>query len=78
MSCSKSKARERRASLREMEEKLKDIHTCDQDPSVENISNLEILKTEYDLKYEYIAQGAIVRSRARWYELGEKSNKYFF
>ena len=45
-----------------MEEKLKDIQTlCDQDPSVENINKLEILKTEYDLKYEYIAQGAIVR-----------------
>ena len=78
MSYSKSKARERRASLREMEEQLNDIHTlCDQDPSVENINKLEILKTEYDLKYEYIAQGAIVSSRARWYELGETSNKYF-
>ena len=79
MSYSKSKARERMASLREMGEKLKDIHTlCDQDPSVENINKLEILKTEYDLKYEYIAQGAIARSRARWYELGEKSNKYMY
>ena len=27
--------------------------------------------------YEFIAQGAIVRSRANWYEYGEKSNKYF-
>ena len=61
-----------------MEENLKDIHTlCDQDPSVENISKLEILKTEYGLRYEYIAQGAIVRSRERWYQLGEKRNKYF-
>ena len=40
-------------------------------------SELEILKTEYDLLYEYIVQGAIIRSRARWYEEGEKSNKYF-
>ena len=36
------------------------------------------MKTEYDLQYEYIAHGAIIRSRARWYEQGEKSNKYFF
>ena len=43
MSYSKSKARERRASPREMEENLKDIRTlCDQDPSVENINKLEI------------------------------------
>ena len=51
MSYSKSKARERRASLREMEETL-----CDQDPPVENINKLEILETEYDFKFEYIAQ----------------------
>ena len=25
----------------------------------------------------YITQGAIVRSRANWYEKGEKNNKYF-
>ena len=26
--------------------------------------------------FDYIAQGAIVWSRATWYEQGEKSNKY--
>ena len=38
---------------------------------------MEILQTDYDRLYEFIAQGAIVRSRATWYEYGEKSNKYF-
>ena len=38
---------------------------------------MEILQTEYDRQYEYIAQGAIIRSRVNWYEYGEKSNKYF-
>ena len=38
---------------------------------------MEILQTDYDRMYEFIAQGAIVRSRATWYEYGEKSNKYF-
>ena len=51
---------------------------CDQDPSLENVNKLAILKTEYDLQCEYLAQGAIIRSRARWYEQGEKSNKYIF
>ena len=27
--------------------------------------------------YDYITQGAIIHSRATWYELGEKNNKYF-
>jgi len=41
------------------------------------MTDLEILQTDYDRMYEFIAQGAIVRSRATWYEYGEKSNKYF-
>ena len=32
---------------------------------------------EYDSIYEEIAKGAIIRSKATWYEKGEKSNKYF-
>ena len=32
------------------------------------LSKIEALKT----------QGTIVRSRARWYEYGEKNNKYFY
>ena len=64
--------------MADLEKKLKNLQVqCDQDPSLENVNKLEILKTGYDLQYEYFAQGAITRSRARWYEQGEKSNKYF-
>ena len=49
----------------------------DKDPSSKNFNDLENLQTDYDRLYEFIAQGAIVRSRATWYEYGEKSNKYF-
>ena len=38
---------------------------------------LEMLQMEYDSIYEQIAKGAIIRSKATWYEKGEKSNKYF-
>ena len=38
---------------------------------------MECLQAEYDQLYDYITQGAIVRSRATWYEKGEKNNKYF-
>ena len=27
--------------------------------------------------YDYITQGAIIRSRATWHEFGERNNKYF-
>ena len=37
-----------------------------------NLRNLE-----YDSIYEQIAKGAIIRSKATWYEKGEKSNTYF-
>ena len=35
------------------------------------------MKTEFELQNDYITQGAIIRTRATWYEQGEKSNKYF-
>ena len=75
---SKSKTRERRATLTSLESKIKDCQiACDKDPSSKNLNDLEILQTDYDRVYEFIAQGAIVRSRSTWYEYGEKSNKYF-
>ena len=60
--------------MTDLENKLKNVQVlCDQDPSPGNVNKLEILKIEWDLD----AQGAIIRSRARWYEQGEKSNSYF-
>ena len=41
-------------------------------------TQLECLQTEYDSMYDYITQGAIIRSRATWYEFDERNNKYFF
>ena len=49
----------------------------DIDPNSGNLEELECLQTEYDQLYDYITQGAIIRSRATWYEMGEKNNKYF-
>ena len=36
-----------------------------------------MLQMEYDSIYEEIAKGAIIRSKATWYEKCEKINKYF-
>ena len=32
---------------------------------------------EYNSIYERIAKGAIIQSKANWYERGERNNKYF-
>ena len=31
----------------------------------------------YESAYDYITQGAIIRSRVRWFEIGGKSKSYF-
>ena len=46
-------------------------------PSPENMEKMENIRNEYELFYEHLSRGAIVRSRATWFEQGEKSNKYF-
>ena len=50
---------------------------CDAEPSIQNLEELERIQADYDELYDYITQGAIIRSRATWYEKGEKNNKYF-
>ena len=74
----KQKAKNRREKLSVLEQKIKKYTAkCDKQPNQENVSELEILQTEYERQYEYIAQGTIIRSRINWYEHGEKS-KFFF
>ena len=61
---SKTKARNRRAKVNELEEKLQNCtKKCDNDPSRRNVEDLECLQAEYDQLYDYNTQGAIVRSR---------------
>ena len=38
---------------------------------------LEMISSEYNSLYDYITEGNIIRSKANWYEQGEKNNKYF-
>ena len=37
----------------------------------------ERTQTELENLYDYIADGAILRSKASWYEEGKKNSKYF-
>ena len=49
------------------------------DKDEEKIINLQIQQIETELEKidDYRTQGLIVRSQVRWFEQGEKSNKYF-
>lgn len=59
-----------------MGEKLKECtKKCDLDPCSENLNELECSQTEYDQLYDYITQGAIIRSMATWYEMGERKEQ---
>lgn len=69
----KKKAQSRKAKVEELEEKLQNCtNNCEIDPSKENVEELDCLQAEYDDLYDSITQGAIVCSRANWYEKGEK------
>ena len=38
----------------------------------------ERTQAELENLYDYIADGAILKSKAMWYEEGEKTTKYFY
>ena len=42
-----------------------------------NVDILNSAKEDLELFYEEKVKGMIIRARARWYEHGEKSTKYF-
>ena len=75
---SKDKAKKRKQKLVEIETSIEEAEEAlRMNSSTSNRENLEKLKMEYDSHFDYMAKGAIIRSRANWYEEGEKSNKFF-
>ena len=55
------------------------INNCNNDEQLSaEIKEYDNLKTELQQIYEAKGKGAILRSKARWVEQGEKSTKYFF
>ena len=50
----------------------------DKNPSDANLmDNVKSVKLELKKISEHKTKGAIIRSRVRWYEYGERNNKYF-
>ena len=54
-------------------------NACSNDPPVsQNVTErIKILKEELEKIIEYRTKGAILRSKSRWYNEGEKNTKYF-
>ena len=75
---SKERVREKRERVSNIENMLRTCEeNCSKCPSNENFEQLEVLKIEIDDIYRDFAKGAIIRSKATWYEKGKRSNKYF-
>ena len=68
MTYSKLKAKERKAKMKTIEDRLK---LCEEKiadaPTPENLINLESVRAEYEREFDYIVRGSIIRSRATWY-----------
>ena len=79
ISFSKQKAKERRDKLLELEKEVKRWQEiCDETPTSENLTGLEESRIRYESAYDYVTQGAIIRSPVRWFELKRgKNNSYF-
>ena len=66
-----------RSRVKEMKYQSEVENDLAESPTQENIAKLGALKAEYETEYDYIVRGPIIRSRATWFEQGERNNKYF-
>ena len=74
----KRKNRERRNTEKKLQAQIDHLmNLLKTERSKENILKLYRLKTELNAIAEYRTKGAIIRSRTRWDEQGEKNTKYF-
>ena len=73
-----NKAKKRNARRLELESKVKEFKEQLTTASNDQLFNdYNKCKEKLESLYDYITDGIILRSRATWYEKGEKSTKYF-
>ena len=61
-----------------MDRKIEEIErNLSENSAPEEIFEYKNVKAQIDDSYNYITYGAILRSKVRWYEEGNKSSKYF-
>ena len=67
-------------SRKEAREKLEArVKTFEKNPSLsaDDLADYEEEKVELEKIYDHTTDGIILRSKAQWYEEGEKASKYF-
>ena len=71
-------AKKRKARQKALESRLQELEQriVDTEAEIKNIID-ENTKAELEQIHNHIANGIILRSKERWYEEGEKNNKYF-
>jgi len=74
----KRKNRDRRNTEKKLQAQIDHLmNLLKTERSKESILKLYRLRTELNATAEYRRKGAIIRSRTRWHEQGEKNTKYF-
>jgi len=75
---SKAIARNRRCIYQQLESEIRTIENMNGwEDNEDMITKHDKLLKTLEERSNYITEGIIIRSKATWYELGEKSNKYF-
>ena len=79
ISYSKEKAKLKYEKEQRIQQELKDANRLfENDPSASNrLRSVEIKEKLERLLYEEKVKGIVIRARARWYEYGERSTRYF-
>ena len=73
----KHRACERREKRVILEKKIEELESnLSENSAPEEILEYKNIKAQLDDLYDYITEGAILRRKVRWYEVGEKSTKY--
>ena len=75
---SKKKACEKRIRRADLSLQISDMEETFDTISYEDFQDLQAKRVELESLTEEHIKGVIFRSRCRWYEEGEKNNKYFF
>ena len=78
ISYSKEKAKVRRKEIEKIEKEIKELENkLLNEPSKSLVEEIEMKKDLLSKMYDYSRQGLRVRSRADWFEEGEKKTQYF-